>query len=526
MKKKLTAVLCCAATAFACSFGLAACNEKPEETPPPPMADYNNVAFDGLDDIIIDRTTESFDVMDGVTAVYSFDDDTQENLTEKVRYVLPAAAHVDDGAVTFDECGDYEITYYVNDDKGNHTAAKRTVKVRNMYNCYWVNATLPVLYCALDMVSNDYKSMLVFTRSDTLNIDELDDDRFLYKANGADVDELDAAKRYMARIAERDEWSYFRAFLCDTFNQIELFSFVQYGIPQSRYEIKLVSDGGLTYNTAFPYRADGSWDMWQANTEIYNGLYEQAEKGEFKPTNIVFNTQQYSLTYEDTVIGSHYYSDAQLSTMSVIAAQRDNVEMWCGYPETLKSADPKVQAEIDKAHMPKMSPDAMYAALTDAQKEKFLKICNLDKATFDKEYFDKDGDYLIITGTNPFTSRNFTDAEFAELLERIIADYDGYNILYKPHPSAVEPGDDLPLTKKVLTDNAVKILPGRLPMEVITWVYSDVKLGGFDSSLFMAVPQGNTEFFIAQNADALSVLSKQLYNDGAFGSPKFYWKAA
>ena len=63
-------------------------------------------------------------------------------------------------------------------------------------------------------------------------------------------------------------------------------------------------------------------------------------------------------------------------------------------------------------------------------------------------------------------------------------------------------------------------------MEVITWVYGDVKLGGFDSSLFMAVPQGNTEFFIAQNADALSVLSKQLYNDGAFGSPKFYWKAA
>ena len=60
-------------------------------------------------------------------------------------------------------------------------------------------------------------------------------------------------------------------------------------------------------------------------------------------------------------------------------------------------------------------------------------------------------------------------------------------------------------------------------MEVISWVYSDVNLGGFDSSLFMAVPQGNTEFFIARNADALSQLSKQLYNDGAFGSPEFYW---
>lgn len=522
MKKKLTAVLCCAATAFACSFGLAACNEKPEETPPPPMADYNNVAFDGLDDIIIDRTTESFDVMDGVTAVYSFDDDTQENLTEKVRYVLPAAAHVDDGAVTFDECGDYEITYYVNDDKGNHTAAKRTVKVRNMYNCYWVNATLPVLYCALDMVSNDYKSMLVFTRSDTLNIDELDDDRFIYKVNGSDDDDFLEAKRRMARIASDDENSYFRLFIGDTLAHLELFSFMQYRVPTSRYEVKLVSDGSLTYCNAFPYRSDGSIEKWNENKNIYNQAVDAAMMGNF----VSAGNGQFSITVGDRTIKSSYTKAADMSEMAIIAAQRDNVEMWCGYPETLKSADPKVQAEIDKANMPKMSPDAMYAALTDAQKEKFLKICNLDKATFDKEYFDKDGEYLIITGANPFTSRYFTDAEFAELLERIIADYDGYNILYKPHPLAVEPGDDLPLTKKVLTDNAVKILPGRLPMEVITWVYGDVKLGGFDSSLFMAVPQGNTEFFIAQNADALSVLSKQLYNDGAFGSPKFYWKAA
>ncbi len=83
----------------------------------------------------------------------------------------------------------------------------------------------------------------------------------------------------------------------------------------------------------------------------------------------------------------------------------------------------------------------------------------------------------------------------------------------------------MPLTKQVLDENGIKIMPGRLPMEVITWVYSDVKLGGFDSSLFMAVPQGNTEFFIAESPSALSNLTKQLYESGAFGTPKFYWKA-
>lgn len=238
----------------------------------------------------------------------------------------------------------------------------------------------------------------------------------------------------------------------------------------------------------------------------------------------VSNSNLYELEFDGVKVGSHYYNDAQLSQMPIMAAQRDNVEMWCGYPETLVSDNAKVQAEIDKAHMPKMSPEKMYNALSDDKKQKFLKICNLIKEDFDAEYFNKEGEYLIITGTNPF-SGNFTDAEYADLLKRIIADYSDYNILYKPHPSALAPGDDMPLTKQVLDENGIKIMPGRLPMEVITWVYSDVKLGGFDSSLFMAVPQGNTEFFIAESPSALSNLTKQLYESGAFGTPKFYWKA-
>ncbi len=174
--------------------------------------------------------------------------------------------------------------------------------------------------------------------------------------------------------------------------------------------------------------------------------------------------------------------------------------------------------------MPKMEPDEMYRKLSDEQKAYFLELVNFDKAEFDTKYFDQEGDYLIITGTNPFTGA-FTDAEFADLLARIGNEYQGYNLLYKPHPSAALPAEGS-LTAKWLSDNGVKILPGRLPMEVISWVYSDVAMGGFDSSLFMSVPQGNTKFFIAKDASSLSVLTKQLYDSGVFGSPKFFWKNA
>ncbi len=501
-----------------CTLCAAGCKEESE------FVNYNRIEISGIDEILMDRETDSVDLLDGVTAVYKCEDGTKKQLTDEIRYILPAKAKTKGNLIVFSECGDYEIPYYVSDGKGNYTVAMRLIKVRNIYNCYWVNATLPVLYCALDMVSNNYKSMLVFTRSDTLNIAELDDSRFIYKINGADIDELETSKKYTAHIAKTDKWSYFRAFICDAFNQIELFSFVQNGIPSNRYEIKLVSDGSWTYTTAFPYRDENSWDKWSENKRIYNGIYNQALKNEYKLVGTVSNSNLYELEFDGVKVGSHYYNDAQLSQMPIMAAQRDNVEMWCGYPETLVSENAKVQAEIEKAHMPKMSPEKMYNALSDDKKQKFLKICNLIKEDFDAEYFNKEGEYLIITGTNPFGG-NFTDAEYAELLKKIIADYSDYNILYKPHPSALAPGDGMPLTKQVLDENGIKIMPGRLPMEVITWVYSDVKLGGFDSSLFMAVPQGNTEFFIAESPSALSNLTKQLYESGAFGTPKFYWKA-
>ena len=516
MKNKFVKMLTAATLVTSFTMALAACGDKPQLFEP----DYNNVVIEGLDDVFIDKDTESFNLLEGVTATCKLKDGSQTSLSDDLRIVLPNHATVKNGNVTFDQCGDYEITYYVNDEHGNHTAAKRIVKVRNIYNCYWMCATLPVLYCALDIVSNNYKSMLTFTRADTLNIDELDDDRFMYKINGASNANLREAWRMTARIAYEDEYSYFRLFMTDVYSQSEIMSMMRYKIPSSRYEVKLVSDGGYTYGSAFaPYRAANTYSAWLANKKIYDAVIDKALRNEFKIIDsdsgdacIEYNGKQYG-----TDIADH-----SLSQMGIMAAQRDNVELWCNYPETLVSADPLVQAEVEKAHMPKMSPAQMYSKLTDAQKEKFLKLCNFDKDEFDKQYFSEEGKYLIITGTNGFTG-SLSDAQFADVLTRIIADYSDYNILYKPHPKALEPTASMPKTATVLANNNIKLLPGRLPMEVISWVYGDVALGGFDSSLYMAVPQGNTKFFICSGQDALTEISKQLYSDGAFGSPDFYW---
>ncbi len=489
---------------------LCACNKTP--------ADDTTPVITGLNAVFMDRESESLDLFAGVKATDVDGSGNEKDVSAGIVVDLPSNVNRVGNKITFNQCGDYELAYKVKDAAGNEGMFMRKVEVRNIYNVYCVNATLPVLYCALDMASNNYKSILTFTRKDTINMDALDKDRFIYSENGAEDINLTFAKGMAVGIAKNDQYSYFRLFLNDAFNQIELFTFVQHNIPSDRYEVKLVSDGSWTYNTAFPYRKNGAWSIWEANRKIYDGVTEKAVAGEY----VREDNGRFYIEYEGTKVGSHYYGDAQFSQMAIMAAQRDNTELWCAYPESLRSEDARVQAEIDKAHMPKMEPDEMYRKLSDEQKAYFLELVNFDKAEFDTKYFDQEGDYLIITGTNPFTGA-FTDAEFADLLARIGNEYQGYNLLYKPHPSAALPAEGS-LTAKWLSDNGVKILPGRLPMEVISWVYSDVAMGGFDSSLFMSVPQGNTKFFIAKDASSLSVLTKQLYDSGVFGSPKFFWK--
>lgn len=515
MKKKLSVLL--AVSSVVVAGCLTACDDGTEKNSV--AVDYNNIAIDGLDEVFLDKDTESFGLMDGVTATYSFKDNSVKTMTNELRVVLPEQATLTDGKVSFDECGDYGIVYYVNGKNGDHTVAVRTVKVRNVYNLYWMSATLPVMYCALDMVQNDYKSMLIFTRTDTIDIDALDKDRFLYVVNGAGDGHVAEAKRRFGKIAYNDPYSYFRFFTVDLRNQQEFFTFPLYNVSSDRYEVKLLSDGTATYTTEFPYRNDGDISRWNTNLAKYDKFTDLAIKGEYTVNNGEYTVVSDGVTYTSGIICD------QCEQMSAMAAQRDNVEWWMAYPETLTSKNAKIQAEMKKAHTVKMQPDKIFANFTDEQKAEFLRIMNFDKPEFDETYFDKQGDYLIITGANPVYG-SLSETQFISLLDEITEQYSGYNILFKPHPSAIPTETKYPNVYNYFAEKQITILPGKLPMEVISWCYPDVKMGGFDSSLYMSVPQGNVEFFICENKDNLSAISKQLYEDGAFGTPKFYWNTS
>ena len=108
---------------------------------------------------------------------------------------------------------------------------------------------------------------------------------------------------------------------------------------------------------------------------------------------------------------------------------------------------------------------------------------------------------------------------FERLIKQVYEIYnEDYIILYKPHPSALPDESQ----EQFLNGLEIKVLPGTIPMEAISFIYPNLKLGGFDSSLYMSADAGKTEFFFVPNKEELVPPLNQLYDD-LFSDSEFYY---
>ena len=87
MIKRLAALFCL----IVIGIGLCACATPEAEA----EVDYNNVVISGLDSVIVDRDTDTLDLLKGVTAEYTFEDGSVRDVTDKIRVVLPAGCTVE-----------------------------------------------------------------------------------------------------------------------------------------------------------------------------------------------------------------------------------------------------------------------------------------------------------------------------------------------------------------------------------------------------------------------------------------------
>lgn len=350
------------------------------------------------------------------------------------------------------------------------------------YDIIATYATLPTLYAGLDMATSQNEKFIWFGRSGTLSTDILESDskvvlsKYMADTTKLAVEVVDEIKTYCYNVLEKDKDAKFRLFVDDFRHWIEITTFAEMGLQDDRYEVFYCTDGTYTYTKQFSYR---------------NGPIEKFNECVASREEMVENARsnKYAEDEKDSYMNGGSYTKIDFNDDFIIAgALRDNIHYWAQYPEYCNSTDAIIQDIFYKA-IEKKLPENMYKSMSDEQKQNFLSLINFDKKAFDEQYFSDDNgkSYLIVTGTNPYTEKSFN---YIKIIKERYGDE--YNIVFKPHPSAIPAGEDA----DKLAELQVKVLPGRLPMEAILWVYPEYKIGGYNSSLYMSAPKGNTLFFM------------------------------
>lgn len=417
----------------------------------------------------------------------------------------------------FYDLGNYHVV--VTDQYGSISEYDIAIKDVNRltdYNVVYTYATLPTLFATLDIVSNGYPGFVWYGRSNTISNAELAlSNDITFSSNIGDPNRLkDYAIRgeghdYILDILAQDEDAFFHLYVDDFRHWIEFALFSELGLGDHRYEVIYLTDGTYTYTKKYGFMLgdendyDKFMNVTQARTNLDNKLKNNSHN--------VSSNGDYLGSWID------HYDDYILA-----GPIKNNISYWMQYPELLPALDPRIDKRLVNANFKKVLPENMFNGLTTAKQEAFLNIMTIDRDTFITDYFpDPNRKYLMITGTNP-ASGSLGEAGFINVIDQIIAEFGAeYDLLFKPHPSSIpSPSVQAAVYNKFVAEN-IKIMPGRLPMEVITWVFPEVALGGFNSSLYMSAPKGNTLFFIMANKNGLSLPMRDLY-DGLFSNALFF----
>ncbi|MGN1270089.1 MAG: hypothetical protein ACI4UU_04395 [Clostridia bacterium] len=429
----------------------------------------------------------------------------------------------------FYEVGEYEVEVSKNFKKEiSKVSIKDIQKNENHeYNIYIISTTLPTFSAILDMSQKNNLKGFFWTQSTNsldfeniknsmknLTISEYVGNKDEYEFKRKIIPEIE---EYIKNVIQEDEDAYFNLYVDEYRFYLDMELFGKIGIGDNRYTYTLCSDGTLSYVTnynttgfsahrEYKIRGENCYEVFLTEKAAYNDILNKIRSNQLE-----YNDFPGSYLVMDD--GENYNYDYML-----ISTLRDNVRYLLQYPQMIDFKDEKVAKEMENANLIQMDLKKEYSELIQDKKEIFFSNIKLNKKTLDKNYFtEENATYLVITGTKPYYGE-LNKEKFEDLINKVYNDYSKkYTILYKPHPSALPDESQ----QAFLDSKNIKTLPGTIPMEAIMFIYPNIKLGGFPSSLYMSAENGQTEFFFANNKDNLVEPLNQLY-DNLFNNVKFY----
>ena len=373
----------------------------------------------------------------------------------------------------FYKVGNYELKI----EGSSYKVSINNIERNNEYDIYLTLATLPSLYGALSFANSTNESFIWFGTSDTFDEDYLSSlDYVTLSNNNGNKDSIynslpKEIKNYIIGVLDKDDDAFFNLYLDEQISYLEYNVLSELGIDDNRYHVNYLTDGTMSYEIEYPYDKENSYKFYMEVSDSYYDILHKIR------SNLISRN----------VVDEAYF---------IPSLARDNVTYYLQFPSFFTSKDKKMKSIYESVNYNSVSPQERYEKLNDKEKSIFRNVIGFDKSEFDKLYFnDNSNPYLIVTGLVPIDG-NLGIKTFKNMIEYVVDEYgEKYNILYKPHPRAL-PDEDL---ISYFSSLNIGILPGKMPMEAITFVYTDLKLGGFTSSLYMSMEPDNVLFFFVEN---------------------------
>ncbi|MGL5254813.1 MAG: hypothetical protein ACRC9L_07475 [Brevinema sp.] len=367
------------------------------------------------------------------------------------------------------------------------------------YVIYSDEATLPTLYNALSFLSHNKPSLIWVGRAGTL-------DTSRFPSHVTSVASNDVLRERIAQINKSNPNATFTFFMNDLRVAKIQRLFYSQGISSNRVRSVMLSDGTATYkNFSTSFKGAGSFSRWNYSKEIFRQRIAESD-----PLD------------NDTFLDSNYFLVAPDANRTI--------EFWIQWPELMRSQDESLcqHLEATTAKYYKVTPFNYFQSLSSDKRAQFEQLVGLDKKWASGEGDSTLNDQtiaealnaspkpnILIVGTNPYGAK--TD----EYIAKIKALYgNNYDYFFKGHPSdTTHP-----------SDTSIVVLPFRLPMEAIMWVYGDniAVLGGYESSLFMSASQQVKKFFFPQSKTGEALTGNSLlepldamYQQGLLGDVTF-----
>lgn len=375
------------------------------------------------------------------------------------------------------------------------------------YNFYITSGSLSTLYAGLNLVNTDRPTFVWYGESSALNNEALmqntnitisefagDSDKLIYEV-------LDEFKSKIKQIYNEDRNAYFHLYIDDSKHWLEYPLFAELGLDDSRYDVTYYSTGSKSYdfeNSKYSFTNENDYKLFLQIQKESITLLDEVKSNKYVET-------------KDYLLGILPKKYEYLNDYILPSTFRNNVTYVLEYPELLKFKDEKITTLLaNNSYIYKSSISDIYNSLTDTQKDLFLQYINFDKLDFEFSYLNKDNnkDYLIITGDDKETSKEYFEAIIKQIDKKYSTDY---NILFKPALGTTLNED----YTKILNDLEITVLPDTLPVEAISFMYENVKIGGFTNSLYTSIPQGQILFFIGKDKSELESPLDSLY-DGLF----------